>query len=383
MNIRAAAIIYAIAFSGALPIVAQELRLRRLASGLDRPVSVYAPSDGSSRVYVVEQPGRVRLMVDGTLRTEPVLDIRHLVSCCGERGLLDFILDPAFAANGRAWVNYTDASGNTAIARFTARPENETRFDPQSQRIVLQIPQPFTNHNGGQLRFGPDGMLWIGTGDGGSGGDPGNRAQRLDTLLGKMLRLDVRGDSYQVPRDNPFIGSAGARPEIWSFGLRNPWRFSFDRRTGDLWIADVGQGAVEEVNLAPAGSSGGENYGWRIMEGSSCFNPSSGCNRAGLALPVVEYRHDEGCSVTGGHVYRGRSIRELEGRYIFGDYCSGTIFSATRRSDGSWSREILLRTSLNITSFGEQSDGEILILDHGGSLYRLERVPARRRPVRR
>lgn len=362
---------------------AQELRLARVASGLDRPVSIYAPADGSSRIFVVEQRGRVRLIVDGTLRGEMVLEITDRVSCCGERGLLDFTLDPAFASNGHAWVNYTDRSGDTVISRFTARAGMPNQLDPNSEHVVLRIPQPFSNHNGGQLRFGPDGKLWIGTGDGGSGGDPGNRAQRLDTLLGKILRIDVAGESYGIPEDNPFVSNPAARAEIWAYGLRNPWRFSFDRRTGDLWIADVGQGSVEEVNRLGAGSSGGENFGWRIMEGSSCFNPPGGCDPSDLVVPVVEYRHDEGCSVTGGFVYRGRSLPSLEGRYIFGDYCSGTVWSAERLGDGSWSREVLIETGLNISSFGEESDGELLILDHAGSLYRLEQVPQRRRPVRR
>ena len=384
MNLRTAIIVaFATLALGAEPGATQELRLTEVVRGLDRPVSVFAPADGSGRIYVVEQPGRVRLVVGGTVRSTPALDLTSRVSCCGERGLLDFTLDPAFASNGRAWVNYTDTGGDTVIASFTTRPSDPDQFDPASERIILRIPQPFSNHNGGQLRFGPDGKLWIGTGDGGSGGDPGNRAQRLDTLLGKMLRLDVSTGDLAIPEDNPFAGSTSALPAIWSYGLRNPWRFSFDRRNGDLWIADVGQGSIEEVNRALAGSAGGENYGWRTMEGSACFNPASGCNRAGLVLPVVEYRHDEGCSVTGGFVYRGRSIRSLEGRYVFGDYCSGTIWVATEQPGGSWVRDVLIQTTFNISSFGEQSDGELLVLDYGGALYRLERVPERRRPVRR
>lgn len=354
-----------------------------LARGLEMPISIFAPRDGSQRVFVLEQRGRVRLVRGGTLLEAPVLDITDRVSCCGERGLLDLTFDPDFDVNQHVYVNYTDRSGDTVIARFTAADASAEQIDRSTERVLMKVQQPFGNHNGGQLRFGPDGKLYIALGDGGAAGDPGNRAQRLDTLLGKILRIDIDGDPYAIPSDNPFVGVDGARGEIWAYGLRNPWRFSFDRTTGDLWIADVGQGRVEEVDFAPSTSRGGENYGWRKMEGSSCFEPASGCRSPDLVLPVVEYEHDEGCSVTGGYVYRGRSHRELRGAYIFGDFCSGTIWTARRGEDGRWSREVLMRTALTITSFGETSAGEILVLDYSGTLYRLGSAAPRKRPVSR
>lgn len=375
--------LFTAALLAAAPLAAVDVRLTKIAEGFDRPVSVFAPIDGTGRIFIVEAPGRVRVLERKTLLPEPVLDISSRVSCCGERGLLDFTLDPQFATNGHAYVNYTNLAGHTVVARYTLAADGSGNFDPASERILLAVEQPFSNHNGGQTRFGPDGALYLALGDGGSGGDPGNRSQNLGTLLGKILRIRVGGDGYTIPADNPFVGTAGARGEIWAYGLRNPWRFSFDRRTGDLWIADVGQGSVEEINHQPAFSPGGENYGWRLMEGSRCFNPSSGCVRPELVLPVVEYEHDEGCSVTGGYVYRGRGLRELEGRYVFGDYCSGAIWTATRLEDGSWQRDLLIQTSLNIASFGEQADGELLVLDLSGNLYRMEREHRRRRGVRR
>ena len=380
---RAIPIVAVAAFVLVPELAAVDVRLVRTADELDMPVSVFAPVDGTGRIYVVEQRGRVRLIERGSLRAEPVLDVSDRVTCCGEQGLLDFTLDPQFASNGHAYVNYTDEGGSTVVARYSLIPGSEESFDPTSERVLLTVAQPFRNHNGGQTRFGPDGALYIAIGDGGSGGDPGNRAQNPGTLLGKILRIRPSADGYTIPADNPFVGTPGARAEIWAFGLRNPWRFSFDRRTGDLWIADVGQGEIEEIDFQPAFSGGGENYGWRLMEGSQCFNPSSGCSRPDLVLPVLEYGHDEGCSVTGGYVYRGRSIRDLEGRYVFGDFCSGTIWVATRQGDGSWEKELLLQTTLNIASFGERADGEILVLDRNGALYRIEREGGRRRGVRR
>lgn len=358
---------------------AQNVRLVPVAGGFDQPVSVIAPHDGSRRIFVVEQGGRVILLRDGVRQAEPFLDIRSRVSCCGERGLLDMALDPSFELNGHVWVNYTNSAGNTVISRFTTAG---AAASASSELVVLTVEQPFTNHNGGQLRFGPDGFLYIALGDGGSAGDPGNRAQRLDTLLGKLLRIDVRQGAYSIPAGNPFAGTAGARPEIWALGLRNPWRFSFDRDTGNLWIADVGQSRLEEVNLQPSSSGGGQNYGWRTMEGTSCYSPPSGCATTGLTLPVIEYGHGEGCSITGGYVYRGRAIPSLRGRYVFGDLCSGTIWAA-RASETGWQRELLLETTASITSFGETSAGELLVVDYAGTLYRIDPVPVKLRGARR
>ena len=249
--------------------------------------------------------------------------------------------------------------------------------------MLLRISQPFSNHNGGQLAFGPDGFLYIGTGDGGSGGDPGNRAQSLTTLLGKILRIDVDGGTpYAIPPDNPFSSTASALPEIWAYGLRNPWRFSFDRATGDLLIADVGQNAFEEINFQPAQSSGGENYGWRLMEASHCFNPASNCNDGSLTLPILEYGRGEGCSVTGGYVFRGRSPG-TRGMYIYGDFCSGTIWFAAPDEEGRWTNRLEIQSGLSISSFGEAANGEIYVAGYGGTIHRIVELPERRRGARR
>lgn len=368
----------------ALPIRADlGVELEPWAAGLSSPVALtFAPGD-STRVFVTEQRGRIRIVRSGVVDPDPFLDIAPRVSCCGERGLLSVAFHPLYQANGRFFVNYTDSSGATVVSRFTVLAGNPDRADSLSERIVLTIAQPFSNHNGGQLQFGPDGYLYIGMGDGGSGGDPGNRAQNLLDRLGKMLRIDVDGGNpYAIPPDNPYAFTDNAQPEIWASGLRNPWRFSFDRLTGDLFIADVGQNRLEEVNVQPASSPGGENYGWRRMEGSDCFNPSSGCNDGTLTLPILEYTHDEGCSVTGGYVYRGASKR-LHGMYFYGDFCSGTIWGAVRRIDGSWENVVTIRTTRQISSFGEDATGELYVVDIGGRIEKIvDTMPERQRAVR-
>jgi glucose/arabinose dehydrogenase len=255
------------------------------------------------------------------------------------------------------------------VARYSVSPGNPNRANPSSAVPILGVQQPFTNHNGGQMQFGPDGYLYIGMGDGGSGGDPNNRAQNLGDLLGKLLRLDVdSGTPYAIPPSNPFVGSPGARAEVWAYGLRNPWRFSFDRASGDLWIADVGQGTWEEIDYQPATSIGGENYGWRRMEGSHCFNPPANCNSGTLVLPVVEYDHDVGCSVTGGYVYRGTRSPRLNGTYIYGDYCSGVMWGATRNANGTVTSRRLLDVTFNISTFGEDVNGEVYVADYGNGM---------------
>ena len=368
--------------------IAQEIALEQLASGLALPVAV--THTGDSRLFITQQRGTV-VIWDGTrILPTPFLDITNLVLCCGERGLLSVAFHPDYAQNGFFYVNYTEFSGpgTTVIARYSVSATDPNRANTGSAKILLKIAQPFSNHNGGQMQFGPDGYLYIGMGDGGSGGDPGNRAQNLGDPLGKMLRIDVDGgDPYAIPASNPFINRAGARPEIWSYGLRNPWRFSFDRATGDLWIADVGQGLWEEIDFQPATSIGGENYGWRRMEGSHCFNPSSGCNDGTLVLPVIEYDHSGGaCSVTGGYVYRGSRYPRMKGTYIYGDYCNGMIWGATGPGAGGVSSRLLLDTSITISTFGEDANGEIYVTDHsGGRLYHIAdiRPPlAKRRAVR-
>jgi glucose/arabinose dehydrogenase len=298
------------------------------------------------------------------------------VSCCGERGLVSVAFPPGYAAKGHFYVNYTDKAGNTVVARYRLTT-NPDIADPDSEQIVLKVPQPYANHNGGQLAFGPnDGYLYIGMGDGGSGGDPQNRAQNPAELLGKLLRIDVEsGDNpYLVPPTNPFTQTTGHRGEIWALGLRNPWRFAFDRLNGDLYIADVGQAQYEEVNYQPGASAGGQNYGWRIMEGLHCYDPAY-CNPSGLALPVVEYSHAEGCSITGGGVYRGIQFDRMRGIYFYADYCNGKIWGL-RRAAASWSARLLLDAPFPIATFGEDEPGEIYVADYsGGMIYRIADQP--------
>ena len=315
-----------------LGMLAQEVRLVQVASGIPAPTVIQSANDGSGRLFLVQQNGLIRILRGGAVGAQPFLDIRNKTRGEGERGLLGLAFPPGFAQKQRCYVNYTDLNGDTIIAQYRVSSSADAA-DPASEVVLLKIDQPFSNHNGGQLRFGPDGYLYIGMGDGGSAGDPRSNGQNRGALLGKMLRIDVETEPgrVRVPSDNPFVNVSGARPEIWALGLRNPWRFSFDRATGDLWIADVGQDTYEEVNFQPASSRGGENYGWNFMEGAHCYR--SGCGMDGLALPVAEYSHAEGCSVTGGFVYRGRSFPGLRGIYIYADFCSGFIWGVERQGD--------------------------------------------------
>jgi glucose/arabinose dehydrogenase len=347
------------------------VRLQSIAAGLDRPVYLTHAGDGSGRLFLVEKPGRIRIWKDGALLPDPFLDITDGVTSAGsEQGLLGLAFDPDYRTNGRLFVDYIDRAGNTAIARYRVSAADPDKADPASGVILLGIPQPFPNHNGGDLAFGPDGYLYVGTGDGGSGGDPNGNGQNLGVLLGKILRLDVRGEDASIPPGNPFVGRAGARPEIWAYGLRNPWRFSFDRATGDLYIADVGQDAFEEIDFQAAGSAGGRNYGWSILES---FHPYRGGDTAGLTPPVAEYPHTLGnCSVTGGYVYRGSSLPALSGVYLFGDYCTGNLWVLRRAGDG-WQSADWFGTGIRISSFGEDEAGELYVLDYrGGAAYRLQ-----------
>jgi glucose/arabinose dehydrogenase len=351
------------------------LALALQASGLVQPLHITHAGDGSGRLFVVEQAGRIRILEGRALLPAPFLDISDRVSCCGERGLLSVAFPPDYASKGHFYVDYTDLAGDTVVARYRVGA-NPDLADPASEQVVLKVPQPFPNHNGGQLAFGPDGFLYIGLGDGGSGGDPQNNAQNPGTLLGKILRIDVESGAnpYAVPPNNPLVGVAGAHPEIWALGLRNPWRFSFDRQTGDLYIGDVGQNAFEEIDFQPAASPGGENYGWRIMEGLHCFNPKP-CSQAGLTLPVAEYDHTQGCSVTGGAVYRGTTFPRLQGTYVYGDFCSGRLWGL--RFDGtSWHSAVLLETGRQIASFGEDQVGGLYLADYGsGQILKLVDQP--------
>ena len=361
--------------------------LQPVASGFSSPVGIANAGDG--RLFVVEQAGTIRVF-DGT-RTlpTPFLDIRSIVRSGGEQGLLGVAFHPRYAENGFFFVNYTNSSGNTVVARYRVSATDPDRADAGSASQVLLIQQPYTNHNGGQLQFGPEGYLYIGMGDGGNGNDPQNRAQNPAELLGKMLRIDVDGGTpYAVPPSNPFAGVTGTRNEIWAMGLRNPWRFSFDRLTGDLWIADVGQGAWEEIDFQPASSLGGENYGWRRMEGTHCNIPPASCDDGTLVKPVVEYNHTGGaCSVTGGYVYRGTRSPRLNGTYFYADFCTGALFGATRDATGRLTSQRLLTTGFNVSTFGEDAAGEVYVASYGGgTLHRIvDSAPmsSRRRSVRK
>lgn len=339
-------------------------------SGVANPTDIQNAGDGSGRLFLVQQRGTVRIFRDGALLQQPFLDIQSKSLPGGERGLLGLAFPPGFAQKQRFYVNYTDLKGNTVIALYRVS-SNPDIADVASETILMTITQPFENHNGGQVRFGSDGYLYIGMGDGGSGGDPMGNGQNLNTLLAKMLRIDVEAEpgSVRIPPNNPFVNRAGARPEIWAYGLRNPWRFSFDRPTGNLWIADVGQDAFEEIDFQPGASSGGENYGWNRMEGLHCYTP--GCSMTGLTLPVAEYSHSEGCSVTGGFVYRGNLSPGLRSLYIYGDYCSGRIWGLERRGT-VWVNRQLLMSGLTIRTFGEDEAGEIYVGSENGAIYRLE-----------
>ncbi len=364
------------------------LRLERIDAtlGLSFPLFLTAPPGDTARLFVVEKGGRIKVVNNATsslIGTGTFLNITGRVSTGGEQGLLGLAFDPSYATNRRFYVSYTDTSGNSVIARYLADQNNPNVAVSTADRTILTVPQPFANHNGGMIAFGPDGMLYIGLGDGGGAGDPGNRAQNQGQLLGKLLRVDVSQSTspqpaYTIPSDNPFVGQSGVRAEIWSFGLRNPWRYSFDRQTRDLYIADVGQDNWEEVNVnvsTVAGSAGkGANYGWSLMEGNHCYPPGTTiCSTAGMTLPRLEYDHNNGCSITGGYAYRGAAISALQGTYFYGDFCSGFVRSfrlvsgnATQVFD--WTA---LRPGGNITSFGEDAAGELYIMTSAGGLYRI------------
>jgi glucose/arabinose dehydrogenase len=347
------------------------IQVSLVANGIPNLVDIEHAGDG--RLFLVDQDGRILIHSGTAVLATPFLDIREIVLFDGEQGLLGLAFHPNYAANGFFYVNYTDHSGDIVVARYRAAPPGGNVADPASATVVLNVPHPTnSNHNGGQIRFGPDGYLYVATGDGGGGGDQANNAQNLDSLLGKILRLDIDGAvPYAVPPTNPFVKTANARPEIWSYGLRNPWRFTFDRQTGDMFIADVGQGLWEEINFEPA-ATGGRNYGWRRMEGTHCFNPSSNCSAGTLVLPMAEYPHSVGCSVTGGFRYRGVAIPEHTGTYFFADYCSGRIWGAAPSGDGSWIAVQLLDTDFVIPTFGEDAAGNLYVGNHGnGGLYRL------------
>jgi glucose/arabinose dehydrogenase len=362
---------------------AAEITLQTVVSGLTGATSV--THAGDARLFVTLQSGRIMIIQDGRTLPNTFLDVSSRVSCCGERGLLGLAFHPRYPENGLFFVDYTNSAGDTVIARYRVSVSNPNAADPASAATLLTIDQPFANHNGGQLAFGPDGYLYVGMGDGGSANDPMCNAQRDESLLGKLLRLDVDanvGSSpfYGIPPDNPFAAPGGPRDEIWTKGLRNPWRFSFDRATGDLYIGDVGQGAREEVDFQPAGDAGGRNYGWKPMEGTRCGDggtfgcPSGtpGCDAAAFTAPILEYSHSGGdCSITGGYIYRGRSFPALAGTYFYADYCTGKIWGARRDAAGAWSTRLFPIRASGLTTFGEDAAGEVYVATEGGLLARI------------
>jgi uncharacterized protein (TIGR03437 family) len=360
----------ALIFAGA--ICGQEIRTVQVASGIANITDIQNAGDGSGRLFLVQQNGVVRTLNNGVLSATAFLDIRAKTTGSGERGLLGLAFPPGFAQKRRFYVDYTDLNGDTVIAQYRMTAGGDTA-DAASEVVLMTIAQPFSNHNGGQVRFGPDGYLYIAMGDGGSGGDPMGNGQNLGVLLGKILRIDVESEpgKVHIPPDNPFVNRAGARGEIWAYGVRNPWRYSFDRATGDLWIADVGQDSYEEVDFQPAGSKGGQNYGWNQMEGMHCYQ--SGCRMDGLTLPVAEYTHAVGgCSITGGFVYRGVRSPGMRGMYLYGDYCSGKIW-ALERQGGVWSNRLVLSSGFTITTFGEDEAGEMYVSNGAtGTVFRID-----------
>ncbi len=360
-----------------------QIELQKVAEGFDQPLYVTGAGDGSGRLFIVEKTGRIWILRDGERSSEPWLDISDLVSTESERGLLGIAFAPEYGQNGTFYINYTDSSGTTQLARLRTTPTVNRVVKDGLMEPLLSIEQPYSNHNGGMLAFGPDGYLYVGTGDGGSGGDPHGNGQRTDTLLGKLLRIDPeseptsspdKADSrYRIPDDNPFAQGTAGYPEIWATGLRNPWRFSFDRTTGDLWIGDVGQNTWEEIDFASAqgGLEPGLNFGWSELEATHPYPPDADPpNTRSLTAPVIEYDHSAGSSVTGGYVYRGSQQPELSGIYFYGDFGSGRIWGA-HNEEGTLENRELLQSGVQVVSFGEDDEGELYVVDFNGALYRL------------
>lgn len=358
----------------------EALPLTDAASGqpyeMRRPLFLTHAGDGTGRLFLLEQGGRISVINPETNARQLFLDLSEKVTWDAntggytERGLLGLAFAPDYAESGLFYVNYTDRNGASVLARYRVSADNPDAADINSAEILFTVPQPFPNHNGGHLAFGPDGYLYVSLGDGGSANDPLGAGQNIELLLGKILRLDVsQPGAYSIPADNPFVGAAGL-DEIWAYGLRNVWRFSFDRATGDLYMGDVGQNQYEEINFEPAGSGGGFNYGWNAFEASRVFNRNVSAPNA--VLPIAEYDHSLGCSVTGGYVYRGAALAEaLDGVYLYGDYCSGRVWAAYRSPQGAWNSGVFLETGLQISSFGEDEAGELYVVDYGGRLFRI------------
>ena len=348
-----------------------------VVDGLDAPLAIVNAGDGSGRLFIAEQTGQIRIVRDGRLVDRPFLDIADRITSGGERGLLGVAFHPNYPDDPRVFVDYTDTNGDTRVSAFRVDPASPDRVDPGTEQRILFAKQPYANHNGGAVVFGPDGFLYISLGDGGSGGDPHGYGQSLKVLLGKILRLDVdrtTGDrAYGIPPDNPHAaGNDSGLGEIWLTGLRNPWRISFDRANGDLWIGDVGQSDWEEIDVQRAGSPGGTNFGWNRMEGAHCYAPAQGCEEPGLTMPVAEYGHDQGCTVIGGNVDRGPSQPLLVGGYVFADYCSGRVWAIDPAVDGPRQPTVVAETGHNFSAFGEDEAGDLYAVDISeGTLLRL------------
>jgi glucose/arabinose dehydrogenase len=349
------------------------LTFARIARGLSRPVFITHSGDNNGRLFVVEQTGKIRVIRKGTLLATPFLDLRSKITYGGERGLLGLAFHPDYSWNRKFYVYYVDRNNDTVVEQYLRSTSNASVAEPNG-KFVLRIQQPsFTNHKGGMLAFGPDRYLYIATGDGGGTGDPGNRAQNKNSLLGKILRINIdTNGSYTIPPTNPYVGRNGS-DLVWSFGLRNPWRFSFDRQNGNLWIGDVGQEKYEEINRSRGDTPGrGSNYGWRVMEAGHCYNPPTGCNTSGKVLPITTYGHSQGCSVTGGYVYRGSAYPDLRGAYVFGDFCSGRIWGIDNAGPAAQAPVLLFDTATNLSSFGEDQAGNIYIVDINGEIWMMK-----------
>lgn len=356
---------------GACQSATSDVQFTPFVSGLRGVTTITPANNASGQLFVALQNGQVRVIQNGQVRAQPFLDVSHLTRAGGERGLLGLTFDPKYRENRRLYVHYTDLNGDTVLARYTATGDF-SQADPASARLLFTAKQPYSNHNGGQIEFGPDGFLYLALGDGGSGGDPQNNSQNLASPLGKLLRFDVSGNEARPAAGNPFLNRTGANPNIWAYGLRNAWRFSFDRSTGDLIIADVGQNAFEEVNFQASSSKGGENYGWRLREGRTCYEPRTGCRPQGLTEPVLVYGRGDGQSITGGYVYRGNALPALKGQYVFGDFGSGTVWAA-RRSGSTWNK-VRLGEVGNPSAFGQDEAGELYVAEYfTGRLMKLGR----------
>jgi glucose/arabinose dehydrogenase len=366
---------YLLLLIAAIPCSAQvSVVLDPVIAGLDRPVQAVWAHDGTNTMYIAQQSGKILRSTDG--HAAPVfLDLSSVVSCCTNGGLLSVVFHPNYVSNGRFYVLYVDRNGNTVVARYLRSATDATVADGASEQQLFVVEQPkdnIPNHHGGTLQFGFDGMLYISIGDGGAYVKVTNRAQETSHLLGKLLRIDVdHGTPYSIPLDNPFVGIPGVRAEIWAMGLRNPWRFSFDRATGDLMIGDVGQDSWEEVDIVSLQQSKAANFGWPVFEGTHCYPPGASCSPAGFTAPQIEYPHADGCSVSGGYRYRGRKWPQWDGLYFYGDWCSGRLWAATEARDGTWTTTEVSRTAAMIVSFGEDDEGELFVVDYRGTVSRM------------